>query len=606
MSDKRNRKDRSGGKAGFGKKNKSQIENGVFVYSGPITLDQLCKKIGIPAVDIIKGFLMQGKMISLNTVLSDELIAEVCLDHDLDFRKEEGAIPDDFTKADIFSKENDKDERPPVVTIMGHVDHGKTTLIDTIRHSSIASGEHGGITQEIGAYQKTVNGKKITFIDTPGHEAFTAMRARGASVTDIVVLIVAADDGVKPQTIEAIDHAKAAKVPIIVAVNKIDKPGANVEKVKSELSAQGLLCEEWGGDTMMFEISAKKNIGVDKLLEGILDLAELLDLKANNESPAAGSVIEAKLDKKEGSKATLLVQNGTLHVGDYLAVGEFYCKVRKMTNEYDKSLKAALPSTPVAVTGLSGVPVAGDRFLAFPTEKEAREAASRRAQALIGHNEKGVSLADIASDAASGETALINLIVKADTQGSSEAIKSSLEKISVPGTKLQIIHSASGDVNQGDIVLASASQAVVLAFSVKVSAAVKDEAKQKKVEIREYNIIYHLLEEVESALRGKLGPVYEEVVYGHAEVRNLFKASKVGQILGLYVTDGKFKNTAHIRLYRGGELVLTTKLTSLKRFKDDAKEVLQGFECGATLDDKFTCEVGDVLEAYGQEEVKNG
>ena len=606
MSDKKNRKDRNGAKPGFGKKNKSQVENGVFVYSGPITLDQLCKKIGIPAVEIIKGFLMQGKMISLNTVLSDDLIAEVCLDHNLDFRKEEGAIPDDFTKADIFNKEKDQDTRPPVVTIMGHVDHGKTTLIDTIRHSSIASGEHGGITQEIGAYQKTINGKKITFIDTPGHEAFTAMRARGASVTDIVVLVVAADDGVKPQTIEAIDHAKAAKVPIIVAINKIDKPGANPEKVKNELSAQGLLCEEWGGDTMMFEISAKKNIGVDKLLEGILELAELMELKANNDSPAAGSVIEAKLDKKEGSKATLLVQNGTLHVGDFLAVGEFYCKVRKMTNEYDKSLKVALPSTPVAVTGLSGVPVAGDRFLCFPSEREAREAAGRRAQALIGHNEKGVSLADIATDAANGETALINLIVKADTQGTSEAIKSSLEKINVPGTKLQIIHCASGDVNQGDIVLASASHAVVLAFSVKVGATVKEEAKQKKVEIREYNIIYHLIEEVEAALRGKLGPVYEEVIYGHAEVRNLFKASKVGQILGLYVTDGKFKNTAHIRLYRNNELLLTTKLTSLKRFKDDAKEVLQGFECGATIDDKFNCEVGDVLEAFGQEEVKNG
>ncbi len=606
MSDKRNRRERNGGKPGFGKKNKSQVENGVFVYSGPITLDQLCKRIGIPAAEVIKGFLMQGKMISLNTVLSDELIAEVCLEHDLDFRKEEGAIPDDFTKADIFNKERDKDERPPVVTIMGHVDHGKTTLIDTIRHSSIASGEHGGITQEIGAYQKTVNGKKITFIDTPGHEAFTAMRARGASVTDIVVLVVAADDGVKPQTVEAIDHAKAAKVPIIVAINKIDKPGANPEKVKNELSGHGLLCEEWGGDTMMFEISAKRNIGVDKLLEGILDLAELMDLKANSEGPAAGSVIEAKLDKKEGSKATLLVQNGSLHIGDYLAVGEFYCKVRKMTNEYDKSLKVALPSTPVAVTGLSGVPVAGDRFLCFPSEKDARDAASRRAQALIGHSEKGVSLADIASDAASGETALINLIIKADTQGTSEAIRSSLEKINVPGTKLQIIHCASGDVNQGDIVLASASHAVVLAFSVKVNATVKEEAKQKKVEIREYNIIYHLLEEIEAALRGKLGPVYEEVVYGHGEVRNLFKASKVGQILGLYITDGKFKNTAHVRVYRGKELVLDTKLTSLKRFKDDAKEVLQGFECGATLDDKFNCEVGDILEAYGQEEVKNG
>ena len=606
MSDKKHRKDRSAARPGFAKKNHSEVENGVFVYSGPITLDQLCKRIAVPAAEVIKGFLMQGKLISLNTVLSDELIAEVCLEHDLDFRKEEGSLPDDFTKASIFDKQKDTDERPPVVTIMGHVDHGKTTLIDTIRHSAIAAGEHGGITQEIGAYQKTINGRKITFIDTPGHEAFTAMRARGASVTDIVVLVVAADDGVKPQTIEAIDHARAAKVPIIVAINKIDKPGVNVEKVKSELSNHGLLCEEWGGDTMMFEISAKKNIGVDKLLEGILELAELLELRAHNEGPAVGSVIEARLDKKEGSKATLLVQNGTLHVGDYLAVGEYYCKVRKMVNEYDHALKDACPSTPVVVTGLSGVPIAGDRFMAFPSEKEARDAAARKAQASIGKTEKGASLADIASTVASGEMPIIHLIVKADTQGSCEAIKSSLEKIDVPGTKLQIIHCASGDVNQGDIVLAHASHAVVIAFSVKVSAAVKEEAKDKKVEIREYNIIYHLTEDIEAALRGKLGPVYEEVVYGKAEVRSLFKASRVGQILGLYVTEGKLKSNCHVRLYRKNEMVLDTKLTSLKRFKDDAKEVLQGFECGATIDDKFNCEVGDVLEAYGQEVKKNG
>lgn len=606
MSDKKHRRDARGPRGGFAKKNHSEVENGVFVYSGPITLDQLCKRIGIPATEVIKGFLMQGKMISLNTVLSDELIAEVCLEHDLDFRKEEGSLPDDFTKAKIFDKEKDTDERPSVVTIMGHVDHGKTTLIDTIRHSTIAAGEHGGITQEIGAYQKTVNGRRITFIDTPGHEAFTAMRARGASVTDIVVLVVAADDGVKPQTVEAIDHARAAKVPIIVAINKIDKPGVNVEKVKSELSSHGLLCEEWGGDTMMFEISAKKNQGVDKLLEGILELAELLELRAHNDGPAVGSVIEARLDKKEGSKATLLVQNGTLHVGDYLAVGEYYCKVRKMVNEYDHALKDALPSTPVAVTGLSGVPVAGDRFMAFPTEKEAREAASRKAHASIGSTEKGASLADIASTVASGEMPIIHLIVKADTQGSCEAIKSSLEKIDVPGTKLQIIHCASGDVNQGDIVLAHASHAIVIAFSVKVSGAVKDEAKEKKVEIRDYNIIYHLTEDIEAALRGKLGPVYEEVVYGQAEVRSLFKASHVGQILGLYVTEGKLKSNCQIRLMRKGEMILDTKLTSLKRFKDDAKEVLQGFECGATIADKFNCEIGDVLEAYGQEVQKNG
>ncbi|MFA6861838.1 MAG: translation initiation factor IF-2, partial [Bacilli bacterium] len=558
-------------KPAFGKKVQGAVKDGVFVYTGAITLDQLCKRIGINASDTIKAFLMEGKMISLNTLLNDDLIAEVCINNNLDFKKEAGGDIDDFTKVKIFDKDTDTDSRPCVVTIMGHVDHGKTTLIDAIRHSNVAGGEFGGITQEIGAYQKTIDGKKITFLDTPGHEAFTAMRARGASVTDIVVLVVAADDGVKPQTIEALDHAKAAKVPIIVAINKIDKPGANAEKVKSQLSSLGLLSEDWGGDTMMFEISAKKNVGVDKLLEGILTLADLLDLRASDEKPAIGSVIEAELDKKEGSKATLLVQNGSLHLGDFLAVGQYYCKVRKMTNEYNKSLKIAGPSTPVSVTGLSGVPVAGDRFMAFANEKEARAAASKRATALIGQNDQGVSLADVATDAANGATPIINLIVKTDTQGSAEAIKASLEKIDVPGAKLQVLHCTSGDVTQGDLILAGASHAVVLAFSVKVPAMIKDLAEEKKIEVREYNIIYKLLEDVESALKGKLAPVYQEVVYGHAEVRSLFSASKVGQIAGLYVTDGKLTNSSKIRVLRGKDVVCTTSLSSLKRFKDDAK-----------------------------------
>ena len=593
-------------KPAFGKKQNGGIKNGVFVYSGALTLDQLCKRIGVSPTDTIKSFLMEGKLVSLNTMLDDDLIAEVCLNNNLDFKKESEEAADDFTNTSIFSKDSDFDTRPPVVTIMGHVDHGKTTLIDCIRHSSIAEGEHGGITQEIGAYQKVIDGKKITFIDTPGHEAFTAMRARGASVTDIVVLVVAADDGVKPQTVEALDHARAAKVPIIVAINKIDKPGANPEKVKSELAGLGLLSEEWGGDTMMFEISAKKNIGVDKLLEGILDLAEISELKANDERKAIGSVIEAKLDKKEGAKATLLVQNGTLHVGDYLAVGEYYCKVRKMVNEYNKTLKVATPSTPVSVTGLSGVPVAGDRFMVFSSEKEARAAADNRRIALLNNKPAGVTLADAANSASNGSNSVINLIVKADTQGSAEALKSSLEKINVTGAKLNILHCSSGDVTQGDLILASASHAVVLAFAVKVSTAIKDMAKEKKVEIREYNIIYNLLEDIEKALKGVLAPTYEEVTYGHAEVRNLFKASKVGQIAGLYVTDGKITNTSKIRVFRNKELVLTTKLSSLKRFKDDAKEVATGYDCGATISDKFELAVGDVLEAFGMEEVKNG
>lgn len=597
---------KGGNKSSFGKKVQGQVQNGVFVYNGTLTLDQLCKKTGISPTDTIKSFLMQGKLVSLNTVLSDELIAEVCIENGLDFKKEAGGAVDDFTKVAIFDKDVDTDSRPPVVTIMGHVDHGKTTLIDCIRHSNITGGEHGGITQEIGAYQKVVQGKKITFIDTPGHEAFTAMRARGASMTDIVVLVVAADDGVKPQTIEAIDHAKAANVPIIVAINKIDKPAAQIERVKQQLSGLGVLAEDWGGDVMMFPVSAKRNQGVDTLLEGILDLAEMLELKATDDRPAIGSVIEAELDKKEGAKATLLVQNGTLKVGDTLAIGPYYCKVRKMTNEFNKMLKSAGPSTPVSVTGLSGVPVAGDRFMAFADEREAREAAEKRAQALIDQNNTGVSLADLAQSAANGESQNINLIVKADTQGSAEALKASLEKIDVPGAKLSILHCSSGDVSQGDLVLASASHAIVLAFSVKVSAAIKDMAKADNVEIREYNIIYKLLEDIEAAMRGTLAPVFEEVIYGHCEVRSLFKASKVGQIAGCYVTDGKITNTSEIRVFRNKELVLKTHLTSLKRFKDDAKEVNLGFECGLTISDKFDLQEGDLLEAFGQEEVKNG
>lgn len=603
MAKKKNGK--AGFKPAFGQKQQAGVKDGVFVYNGPMTLDQLCKRINVSAADTIKSFLMQGKLISLNSVLDDDLIAEVCINNNLDFKKESAIALDDFTKANIFDNDSDNDSRAPVVTIMGHVDHGKTTLIDCIRHSNITGGEHGGITQEIGAYQKIVNGKKITFIDTPGHEAFTAMRARGASVTDIVVLVVAADDGVKPQTIEALDHAKAAKVPLIVAINKCDKPGAQPERVKQQLSGLGVLSEDWGGDTMMFEISAKKNQGVEELLEGILTLAELMELKANNAARAIGSVIEATLDKKEGAKATLLVQNGTLHVGDFLAVGQYYCKVRKMTNEFNKQLKEALPSTPVSVIGLSGVPVAGDRFMAFPDEKSARDAAAKRANALLNANPQGVSLADTSSNQ-NGEIKNINLIVKADTEGSAEALKASLEKIDVEGAKLTVLHCNSGDVSQGDIILAGASHAVILAFSVKVSSAIRDMAKEQHVEIREYNIIYKMLEDIEAAMKGTLAPTMEEVIYGHCEVRSLFKASKVGQIAGCMVTDGSIKSNSSIRVFRDGELVLKTHLTSLKRFKDDVKEVQSGFECGLTISDNFNLVEGDLLEAFGQEEVKNG
>lgn len=597
---------KKGSKPGF-KSTQAKVENGVFTYSGTLTLDQLCKKINISATDVIKSFMMKGKLISLNTVLSEDLVAEVCIENNLDFKKEMNTAVDDFTTMNIFNKENDKDPRPCIVTVMGHVDHGKTTLVDAIRHSRITEGESGGITQAIGAYQKTVNGKKITFLDTPGHEAFTAMRARGAKMTDIVVLVVAFDDGVKPQTIEAINHAKAASVPIIVAINKMDKPGANAEKVKGELAAQDLLPEDWGGNTMTFEISAKQNKGIDKLLEGILTQAEILELKANNNSRAIGGVIEAKLDKKEGAKATLLVQNGTLHIGDFLAIGGLYCKVRRMTNEFNKPVKVALPSTPVVVTGISGVPSAGDRFMAFDSEQEARDAANAHAQAELLNKNEGVSLASIASSS-DGESAVpnINLIVKTDTQGSLEAIVSELKSIDIPGTKLTIVHSAAGEVSQSDISLAETSKSIIVAFNLKTSAQILDLAKERKIEVRSYDVIYHLQEDIENALKGKLGPVYEEVVYGHLTVRSLFKASKIGQIAGCIVSDGRIPSGSKIRVYRNDELVLTSTLSSLKRFKDDVKEVLEGFECGITIKDNFNLEEGDIIEAFGKEIVKDG
>lgn len=591
-------KKRNQNKQGF--KKDAKIEDGVFIYSGNITLDQLCKKLSLHPNEIIKSFMMKGKLISLNTVLSEELIAEVCLDNNFDFKKENNFLVDDYTAVEIFNKEKDKDPRPCIVTIMGHVDHGKTTLVDSIRHSRITEGESGGITQAIGAYQKVVNGKKITFLDTPGHEAFTAMRARGAKMTDIVVLVVAYDDGVKPQTVEAINHAKAASVPIIVAINKMDKPGASSEKVKGQLASLDLIPEDWGGNTMTFEISAKKNIGIDNLLEGILLQAELLELSCNNQGPAIGSVIEAKLDKKEGAKATLLVQNGSLHLGDYLAIGSLYCKVRRMTNEFNKPVKIATPSTPVVVTGISGVPIAGDRFMAFPSESEARIAGENHSK--NAKNDNGISLQNISNDESISS---INLLLKTDTQGSLEAVLENLKSISVEGASLKIVHAGTGDISQSDVILAEASKAIIIAFNLKVSSTINDLSKEKKIEIRSYDVIYHLQEDIENALKGTLAPTYEEVIYGRAEVNMLFKASKVGQIAGCMVIDGKIPSSSKIRVYRKGELILETSLASLKRFNDDVKEVTSGFDCGLTIKDKFNLEEKDILEAYGKE-IVNG
>ena len=582
---------------------RSRVEGGVYVYHGSLTIEKLAEDLNIRATDILKELFLQGKILNINSIIDDELIAEICINHGFDFKKEEIVSVEDFEKKVDEDDEKDLVERAPVVTIMGHVDHGKTTLIDTIRDSHIADKEAGLITQEIGAYQKVIKGKKITFLDTPGHEAFSSMRQRGASVTDIVVLVVAADDGVMPQTKEAIDHARAANVPIIVAINKIDKPGANPEKVMSELSSFGLVPEEWGGDTIMKPISAKKKIGIDDLLENILLVAELKELKANPSKLAKGSVIESAMDKKEGAKATLLVQNGTLHVGDCLVVGNCFCKVRRMTNEFKKSVNNAVPSTPVVITGLQEVPEAGDPFQAFSSEKEAKLIAQKRQmKALSQEKAQGLSITNLFDKIKEGEMEVINIIVKADTEGTVQAITDSLSKSEVDGVSTKIIHAASGDVTEGDIILASASSALVLAFNVRSSALVLDKAKELGIEIRNYDIIYKLLEEMEQAMLGKLKPEYVEVTYGQAVVKATFKASKVGIIAGSLVTEGKVVRGSMVKILRGKEVVFEGHLTSLKREKDDVKEVQQGFECGIVINGYKDVQVDDVIISSGMEE----
>ena len=582
---------------------RSRVEGGVYVYHGSLTIEKLAEDLNIRTTDILKELFLQGKILNINSIIDDELIAEICINHGFDFKKEEIVSVEDFEKKVDEDDEKDLVERAPVVTIMGHVDHGKTTLIDTIRDSHIADKEAGLITQEIGAYQKVIKGKKITFLDTPGHEAFSSMRQRGASVTDIVVLVVAADDGVMPQTKEAIDHARAANVPIIVAINKIDKPGANPEKVMSELSSFGLVPEEWGGDTIMKPISAKKKIGIDDLLENILLVAELKELKANPSKLAKGSVIESAMDKKEGAKATLLVQNGTLHVGDCLVVGNCFCKVRRMTNEFKKSVNNAVPSTPVVITGLQEVPEAGDPFQAFSSEKEAKLIAQKRQmKALSQEKAQGLSITNLFDKIKEGEMEVINIIVKADTEGTVQAITDSLSKIEVDGVSTKIIHAASGDVTEGDIILASASSALVLAFNVRSSALVLDKAKELGIEIRNYDIIYKLLEEMEQAMLGKLKPEYVEVTYGQAVVKATFKASKVGIIAGSLVTEGKVIRGSMVKILRGKEVVFEGHLTSLKREKDDVKEVQQGFECGIVINGYKDVQVDDVIISSGMEE----
>ncbi len=586
----------------------ARVEVTDITYTDGITVQELAEKLNRNASEIIKLLFMMGTMVTINSTLDDETVELVCMEFNVECHKEIIIEEDDFEEM-INSEEEDESKlvtRPPVVTIMGHVDHGKTTLLDTIRKTHVTQGEFGGITQHIGAYQVSVKGKKVTFLDTPGHEAFTAMRARGAQITDIVIIVVAADDGVMPQTKEAVDHAKAAGVPVIVAINKIDKPTANRDRIMSEMSELGLLPEEWGGDTIYADISAKFGDGVSDLLETILVLAEVENFQANPNKMASGTVIEAKLDKGRGPVTTLLVQRGTLHTGDAIVVGTAFGRVRKMTDDHGREIKEALPSTPVEIIGLNDVPIAGDIFKAFASEKKARQIAESRLNKRIDqerNSSSAMSLDDLARQIEQGEVQDVNVIIKADVQGSAEAVKASMEKIDVEGVKVNVIRSTAGAITESDIMLASASNAVIYGFNVRPNANVRKKAEEEGVDIRLHNIIYKALEEMESAMKGMLAPVFEEVIIGQAEVRQTYKVSKVGTIAGCMVTDGHMARECGVRLIRDGVVIYTGKLGSLRRFQNDVKEVQSGFECGLTIENFNDIKEGDIIEAYEDQQV---
>ena len=592
-------------------KNKTKLQgntnetNNVVLYKDKMTVKDLALALNVSDTDLIKKMFNMGLMININSSISFEDAEVICMEYKKELKKESSVDISNFEEYEIIDKESDLVPRAPVVTIMGHVDHGKTSLLDYIRNAHVASGEAGGITQAIGAYQVEINGNKITFIDTPGHAAFTEMRARGAKITDIVVIIVAADDGVMPQTKEAIDHAKSANVPIIVAINKIDKTTANVDKIMSEMSEYGLTPEEWGGDTIFVKLSAHTGENVDLLLESILALAEMEDLKANPKRYASGTVIESKLDKNKGVTASLLINNGTLRLGDPIVVGSSFGKVRTLKDSNGNDLISALPSTPVEITGLNVVPVAGDKFMAFETEKEARSIAEKRANAEKEkkYTKKAVSLEDLFERIESGHKE-INIVLKTDVKGSEEAVKNALEKINVEGVKVTVIRSGVGTITESDVVLASASNAIIIGFNVVPSAKTKEAAKNYEVDIRLYNIIYKLVEEIESAMKGMLDPTYEEVTIGEAEIRQIFKFSKVGNIAGVHVTSGVIKDNSECKLIRDGVIITTSKIGSLQREKDQVKEVKSGYDCGITIENYSDIKVGDTIIAFEMKEIK--
>ena len=570
-----------------------------------MTVKELADALGEAPATLIKKLFDLGALTNLNQSIDFSTAELLVVDYNKELVKEETRDISNFEEYEIIDKEEDLTPRPPVVTIMGHVDHGKTSLLDAIRQTEVVAGEAGGITQHIGAYQVKANDRLITFIDTPGHAAFTEMRARGASVTDIVIIIVSAEDGVKPQTLEAIDHAKAAKVPIIVAINKMDLPNANPERVLTELSEAGLTPEEWGGDTLVNKISAKTKMGIPELLENILLVADMENLKANPNRYASGSVIEARLDKNIGSVATILIQNGTLRLGDPVVVGTNYGKVRTLKNDKGENILEAAPSTPVEITGLNDLPVAGDRFMAFETEKEARKVSEERKlrAAESNTNRSGMTLEDLFSKVKDGAKT-ISVVLKTDVKGSEEAIKQSLSKINSHDVRVDVIRSGVGTITESDVILANASSAIIIGFNVRPNSKTVDLAKEYGVDIRLHNVIYKIIEELEDAIIGMLDPEFEEKTLGSAEVRQLFKFSKVGTIAGCFVQDGAIKNNDKARIIRDGIVIYDGQIASIQRGKEKANEVKKGIECGITIENFNDIKEGDIIEAYTMEEVK--
>lgn len=598
-------------------KENSQVENSsteteeandIIEIGETITVKELAEKMKKPTTEVIKQLIFMGVMAAINQELDFNTAEKLAEKFEIIVEKKEEPIVQ--LESDEESEGEDEGvKRPPVVTVMGHVDHGKTSLLDAIRKAKVTESEAGGITQHIGAYTVTINGEKITFLDTPGHEAFTAMRARGAQITDIVVLVVAADDGVMPQTIEAINHCKAANVPLIVAINKMDREGANPDRVKQELTEYGLLAEDWGGDTVTVPVSARSKEGIDNLLEMILLTAEMQELKATPDRKAKGTVIEAQLDKGRGAVASLLVQNGTLHVGDSIIVGSTYGRIRAMFDDKGKKIKSAGPSIPVEVLGLSEVPAAGDRFNVVKDEKTAREMADKRKEKIRAEylqSTHKVSLEDLYNQIQEGKVKELSIIVKADVQGSVEAVRQSLEKLSTESIKARVIHGGVGAITETDVILASASNAIIIGFNVRPDVNAGVLAEKENVDIKTYRIIYNAIDDIKAAMVGMLDPEYKEVVLGKAEVRQVYKISNVGTIAGCYVLDGKITRNSSVRVIRNGIVIFESTLASLKRFKDDVKEALTGFECGLSVEKFNDIKEGDIIEAYTMQEVKQG